>query len=474
VSGDLTPAVRFWYRQSPEQLVRVDRYHAKPVSYDDPPLIVPGMTGLRLDSSARLLDFYFVSRPAEPETAAAEAVSLEEPSWRRLFERAGLQLSDFRESTPLGSPSVPWDERRAWVPSPSPGTSSGDVRFVEAALRFGRLVHFEVNRVWSPEMAEPPAELRVRPAGMGLFLRLSCLVAACVLALRNLRAGRSDRRSALRLALYFFAARFLIWLFRVDHVPDLDLEVQILWPFLQTSVFASFRIWIFYLALEPIVRRFWPETLISWTRLLAGRLRDPLVGRDTLIGVLTFEGLSVMNLGLLVLLAWLEVPVPLGPGSLDGVQRGGAIVGHILTAHCHSIEYGVFYLLLLLVLRVTLRKDWLAALVFVAVSAGSTTVGEGAWFAGEGAPWLATSVRAASVAAVFFLLVRFGLVAVIVFIFSVEIVQRLPFTTDLSAWNGGGTVFLLTVFLLLSAGGLYAALAPPRRLYAGAGRSPAP
>ncbi len=44
--------------------------------------------------------------------------------------------------------------------------------------------------------------------------------------------------------------------------------------------------WLFYVALEPIVRRTWPGVLISWSRVLAGRLRDPLVGHHLLVGVL--------------------------------------------------------------------------------------------------------------------------------------------------------------------------------------------
>ena len=43
---------------------------------------------------------------------------------------------------------------------------------------------------------------------------------------------------------------------------------------------------VIYLALEPIVRRRWPDALVAWTRLLRGRIVDPLVGRDALIGVL--------------------------------------------------------------------------------------------------------------------------------------------------------------------------------------------
>ena len=42
--------------------------------------------------------------------------------------------------------------------------------------------------------------------------------------------------------------------------------------------------WLDYLALEPFVRRRWPEAMISWTRLLGGRFADPLVARDILIG----------------------------------------------------------------------------------------------------------------------------------------------------------------------------------------------
>ena len=43
-------------------------------------------------------------------------------------------------------------------------------------------------------------------------------------------------------------------------------------------------LWIVYLALEPYVRRFWPDGILGWTRLLSGYVRDPRVGRDLLTG----------------------------------------------------------------------------------------------------------------------------------------------------------------------------------------------
>jgi len=50
------------------------------------------------------------------------------------------------------------------------------------------------------------------------------------------------------------------------------------------SLLGGGLLWILYIALEPFVRRRWPQMLVSWTRLLAENLRDPLVARDALIG----------------------------------------------------------------------------------------------------------------------------------------------------------------------------------------------
>ena len=44
-------------------------------------------------------------------------------------------------------------------------------------------------------------------------------------------------------------------------------------------------VWLFYLAVEPYARRLRPWTLVSWTRFLGGGLGDPVVGRDTLVGL---------------------------------------------------------------------------------------------------------------------------------------------------------------------------------------------
>ena len=52
--------------------------------------------------------------------------------------------------------------------------------------------------------------------------------------------------------------------------------------------------WLAYLGIEPWIRRHWPASLISWSRLLSGAVRDPLVGRDVLIGLAFGAGTALV------------------------------------------------------------------------------------------------------------------------------------------------------------------------------------
>ena len=78
-------------------------------------------------------------------------------------------------------------------------------------------------------------------------------------------------------------ARLLIWVVGADHVPT-QAEQGIFTYALGWSCFYFVTVWLYYIALEPYVRRFWPQMIVSWVRLFDGRWKDPLVGRDVLIG----------------------------------------------------------------------------------------------------------------------------------------------------------------------------------------------
>src|SRR5499426_2507023 len=97
-----------------------------------------------------------------------------------------------------------------------------------------------------------------------------------MLTWRNWRQGRSDRRGAFRLTVFVLLA----------HIVAVMVGSGVIFNNLVHIYFPASIVWMAYLGLEPYVRRRWPTVLISWSRLLGGRFRDPLVGRDVLIGIL--------------------------------------------------------------------------------------------------------------------------------------------------------------------------------------------
>ena len=119
-----------------------------------------------------------------------------------------------------------------------------------------------------------------------LFTRfaLSLLVVGAMLARRNLHQARGIAVGLLVWQLLFLWPG-VSWFFGAHHVPNFA-EFPLFMEFLVWGIFLSCFFWVLYIALEPYVRRRWPATLVSWSRLLAGGFRDPLVGRDVLVGCL--------------------------------------------------------------------------------------------------------------------------------------------------------------------------------------------
>src|SRR5690606_27486508 len=111
--------------------------------------------------------------------------------------------------------------------------------------------------------------------------------------------------------------------------------------------------WALYLALEPFVRRHWPQTLVSWTMLLSGRVRDQVVGRDVLIGVLlgVLTGLLIRSVELTSAgVTW--IPTDL----LDGSR---STAGLLVTTVLQAIRTALFFAFILFLLRLLLRNQWL-------------------------------------------------------------------------------------------------------------------
>ncbi|HEX7808649.1 MAG TPA: serine/threonine-protein kinase, partial [Thermoanaerobaculia bacterium] len=191
------PVIHFWYRQSPELLVPMN---PPGVDENDPVSNKGGMVRLRLDTTGKLLEFHAI--PREGKTGVA--------NWARFFERAGLQQSAFRPSTPKGALPPFADARWAWE-GVHPQRPDLPLR-IEAASFHGLPTRFEIFWPWNVNGAPQATEEDYWFTILLLVLYFGAMLLATLLAWRNLRAGRGDRRGAFRLTLFVFVTRLMHWL----------------------------------------------------------------------------------------------------------------------------------------------------------------------------------------------------------------------------------------------------------------------
>jgi Protein kinase domain len=233
----------------------------------------PGWTTIEVDSRGRLA--HLLTTP--------EADWKPKPlDWRSLLDAAGADASSLRPVVPRAVPAAPFDARAAWVGRYA--KENVPVRF-EAAAWQGRPVFFAVSAAGARPAT--PSGFGSRSANRFFnVLQLIVLSAAVLLAVRNVRARRGDRQGALRVALVLFAVAGAGEFFRIAARAGALAAAGEVSQILGSATRVALYTLVTYLAVEPYVRRRWPELLISWARLVGGRPRDPLVGRHVLIGIL--------------------------------------------------------------------------------------------------------------------------------------------------------------------------------------------
>src|SRR5208282_4180247 len=95
------------------------------------------------------------------------------------------------------------------------------------------------------------------------------IFASVFLARWNFVRGKGDRKGAMRLAVLIFTLHMALWLFQA-HLSSTGNFLYLLFLAIGTALLWGGAVWVLYLAIEPYVRRYWPQGLISWTRVLAG------------------------------------------------------------------------------------------------------------------------------------------------------------------------------------------------------------
>jgi serine/threonine-protein kinase len=265
---------------------------------------------------------------------------------------------------------------------------------------------------------------------------------------RNVKKGGGDAAGATRLGTWVGFAQMGLWLFRTHLAESLGTFGMFLIA-IATSIFYAFVARTMYLALEPHVRRRWPQTMISWSAVLTGHWRDPIVGRDILAGTALAVAVKLLNQTANLILAGTDPPDLGATDTLLGIRSTLAV---LFKSVPHGIRDTLLFFFVLFILRVLLRNQWLATAGFMLI------------FAFQGSlqsshPWLdgiATFIVFGLIAG---LVLRFGLLALAAFIFVDGILNAIQATTNTSVWYFGNNVLLLAGVLALAAWGFHTSIA---------------
>ena len=434
-----------WYRTSPRPLVPVGNENR--IEGLNPPLAISGMTLVVVDPLGRLSEFLAVPMPIQPGEASRT-------DWKTLFDAAGLDMAAFTPASPRWVPAVFADERMAWE-GRIPEVPDQVVR-VEAAAAFGRPVFFGITGPWSRSVRTPA------PAGNGSLLdRLTNLLAALImpglmlvgalLARRNVKLGRGDRRGAFRAAATVFLLLIAAWLLGGDHVGSLTREQDRFFATIGNALYRAGLLWLTYLGLEPYVRRFSPDSLIGWTRLIAGRWRDPRVGRDVTIGVAMGLAMTLIFAlhNVLPPLAGRPEPMPV-TGNANLLFATRLAFAEVFEQIQNGMTSGMLGIGGFVAFRILLKRRWLAAAA--AVLCYVWVVLQGMFMPGY--PALAFTLGLAITIGFVLVVGWTGLLATVATLTTHFLLLRTPLTTDVASWRFPTTVVLMGAVLALGLAGV--------------------
>ena len=445
--------LQFWYRQGPhgfkpETGKEVTRWDPFPQTTGEI-LVSLGMDG-RLET--------FVALPRRYREASATEAESAEYDWSLPFQLAGLDMTDFKRTEPRYQRFMQTDQRAAWEPR-DPATPFR----IEAGANEGRLSLFATLGLEEAErLAAEPRESSAEAFDvLNIFFILLFFISILV-ARANLRRGRADVRSAVRLG-GLMAGLVLVSGAAISHVLVNELIMAV-------SVWTGVMSAMVYLAFEPHVRRIWPSMLVSWTRLM-GRSelggRDPVVGRAVLAGLLA-GGSMVLLAGFILVAVLAREGIP-GFVDLRGLP---GLLGqrHIWSLMAERLGWGVMEALVLTLLMV-LGRFIVRRPIPAAVVAGTL------WFLPDiiGALLEPPSTRViliggglllVDIVAMLVVLLRWGLVGVMTMSVTTYLGGMVP-TSDWSAWHAQPGILCTILLAAIAAYGYWAATPGRRRMVPG-------
>jgi len=427
-----------WYRESPVAMEKWALLGPDGIprrAFLDPPMRFSNEARLRFDAAGRL-----TSLEAIP-LQLAEMAPAPPVDWRTLFRAAGLTDADWTPAEPRWTPAFHSDARFAWVRSGA--VDDGAPTRVEAASFLGRPTAFTVLFPWSaPERQLQSRRSRQEQLGnlIAVLILTAVMVGSAIVARRNFLRERADTRGALRVGAGIAILSFLTWVGDDAHQPSI-------WEFYLFLVNSGFALIaggfaaVFYLSLEPYVRRTWPHMIVSWSRLVSGNWRDPLVARDVLIGLAGAAIVHALTGAGAFLATHLSGIPPRVLTEWRPLLGGTHVITTVLNAAAWAVFMSLLFLFVLFTFRLLLRNEWAAILASALLLSAGVTLESGTPFALV--PFLALNLLT------FTVLSRVGLVATIAITFGLAMMEAFPLTIPLSGWTAGvGVIGILSLTAL--------------------------
>jgi len=286
LQSEMHPVLRFWYRTSPIPMAPwhgslPGLHNGNIITPEDPPLSEAGMALVRLGPRGALLELR-VAPGLSPRTSSRT----EDDVLTTIIDAAGLDPSHVERIVWSGISPMPGTSTLAWrVGSRQPEVIS---REIVATFAGNRPTWVRIDPSSVTGDGKRPTRAKDR---MSLFF-FAFFVGGTLIAVLNIRARRWDRRGAARLAFVAFMLCFASEVIGSHHSLSASEEVRGFFTSVSYAATRALMTWLLYIAIEPFIRKLHPSSLVSWSRLLAGRVFDPAVGRDVLIGlaVLALQG----------------------------------------------------------------------------------------------------------------------------------------------------------------------------------------
>ena len=246
----------------------------------------------------------------------------------------------------------------------------------------------------------------------------------------------------MRLASFAILANCIYGFCVYHYVPQAE-YISVQFILLGAPLLFALLAWLGYMAMEPYARQSWPKLMVSWQRLLNGRLRDPLVGRDVLFGIVAGSTMGAIFLGVGALSR------NSAASPVDGYFGQGILpsIGHCFLLLFAASFYALFYFGILSVVTGLLRRPRFGlvalALIMLLLNAQTTAID--------------FTLTVLFVLVFLAVLVRVGLVAAAAFYFILlTLVTSPPLILD--QWYAGRAVIALLAPLTLLFWGFYVSL----------------